>query len=257
MKQFYCLALLALLFSCKENKETSHEDFKANLPKDSINLKVKEITPIDTFVSDLRPTEKLKLGQIYTDEVAYVDFDDNGDYPLFTVEKEAKLISLYANLEEPNDFKRGDILEIKWRMDSVYIAGEGEKLDFGEWLVTAKKVKDGNVSLLRKNYKKPIKYYSEKEEAYTDGFKEYVATQVEYYLANSKKEVVEMAIKNPETNFTYSIEEKDKEGHSYYKIGISTDFEHSSTVLQWLYLDSESRNLYEYDVQNDKLIELK
>ncbi|MBF4515881.1 hypothetical protein IRZ71_05990 [Flavobacterium sp. ANB] len=258
MKQFYCLALFVLLLSCKENKETTAENLDKTVQKDSTNVKAAtNIASNENLVSDLRPDEKLKTLEIYADQVEFVNFDGNGDYALFTVQKNKKLVSFYTNLEDAGIFKRGDILDVKWKMDTIYEAGEGEKQDFGEWLITAKKVKDGPVSLFRKKYKNPIKYYSDKENTYTADFQDYLSTEVEYYLANSKNEAVKAAIKNPETNFTYAIEEKDKGGKSYFVLAISTDVQHNSSILESLYLDNETRNLYEYDLPNDKLIKFE
>ncbi|TPG45359.1 hypothetical protein [Flavobacterium pectinovorum] len=252
MKQFYCLAFLVLLFSCKENKEATTENLNTT-QKDTINIKETKVVSNNTQTSVLRPNEKLKIQQVYSDLVEFVNFDGNGDYALFTVQKNKELISLYTNLENAKTFKRGDLLDVKWKMDTIYIAGEGEKQDFGEWLVDAKKVKDGNVTLFLKKYKKPIKYYSEKED-YTADYKDFLYTQVEYYLANSKNELVKAALKSPDADLSYSIEEKDREGRSYIVLGISNDFEHHTNILQWLYLDNENNTLYEYDLPNDKLI---
>jgi hypothetical protein len=140
MKQFYCLALLVLLFSCKENKEANPENLN-KVQKDTTSVKETEAGPDRIETSDLRPNEKLKLQQVYTDLVEYIDFDANGDFTLLTVQKDKRLVSFYNNLESAGIFKRGDLLEVKWKIDTIYIAGEGEKEDFGEWLVDAKKVK--------------------------------------------------------------------------------------------------------------------
>jgi hypothetical protein len=110
--------------------------------------------------------------------------------------------------------------------------------------------------LFLKKYKKPIKYYTDKED-YTTDYKDYLYTQVEYYVANSKNELVKGAIKDPNADLSYSIEEKEKDGRSYTVLGISNDFEHHTNIIQWLYLDNENRNLYEYDLPNDKLVEFK
>jgi hypothetical protein len=255
MKQLYCLALLAVLFSCKENKETTSENLNNDIPKDTI--KIKEVTDKSSglnLVSVLRPDEKLKLEEVYNDTVEFVNFDGNGDYALFTVQKNKKLISFYTDLADAKEFKRGDILEAAWKMDTIYEAGEGEKQEFAEWLVNAKKLKDGNVSLFRKKHPKPIKYFTDKED-YTADFKDYLYEQVEFYLANSKNELVKTAIQNPNTDLSYSIEEKDREGHSYIVLGISNDFEHHTNIIQWLYMESINRKLYEYDLPNDKLIQ--
>ncbi|MBF4491139.1 hypothetical protein IR010_01190 [Flavobacterium sp. MR2016-29] len=255
MKQIYCLALFALLFSCKENKETNSENLNKSAQKDTLSVKeINTTASKENFESDLRPSEKLKLGQPYSDTVEFVEFDNNGDFPLFSVQKNKKLVGLVSNSEDAPKFKRGDVLELKWKMDTLYVAGESEELNFSEWMISAKKVKDGNVSLFLKKYKKPIKYSSAKED-YTDGFKDYLYTQVEYYLANSKQELVKTAIKNPDADLSYSIEEKDKEGHIFYVLGISNDFEHHTNIIQWIYIDSNNNQLYEYDLPNDKLVE--
>ncbi|TDO71157.1 hypothetical protein EV143_10912 [Flavobacterium chryseum] len=253
MKPFYCLALFVLLLSCKENKEITAENLGKTVQKDSIKVTETNIVSNENLVSDLRPNEKLKTEERYSDQVEFINFDGNGDYALFTVQKNKKLVSFYTNLEDARPFKRGDVLDVEWKMDTIYEAGEGEKQGFGEWLITVKKVKDGPVSLFRKKYKNPIKYTSEKDELTAD-FKDYLYEQVEYYLANSKNELVKLAIKSPNADLSYSIEEKEKDGRSYYVLGISNDFEHHTNIIQWLYLDNETRNLYEYDLANDKLV---
>ena len=255
MKQLYCIALLAMLFSCKDNKEATAESLKENVTKDTLALKEAgdNVSNLN-LTSNVRPGEKLKLEEVYDDTVEFINFDGNGDYALFTVQKNKKLISFYTDLADAKTFKRGDLLDVAWKMDTIYEAGEGEKLEFAEWLVNAKKVKDGNVSLFRKKHLKPIKYYSEKED-FTADFKDYLYEQVEFYLANSNNELVKSAIKDPKADLSYSIEEKDRDGRSYILLGISNDFEHHTNIIQWLYLDNENRKLYEYDLPNDKLVQ--
>ena len=255
MKQLYCVALLAVLFSCKDNKETTAENLNNNIQKDTTVVKnVTDNSSDLNLKSNLRTGEKLQLEQVYEDTVRFVNFDGNGDYALFTVQKDKKLISFYTDLANAKAFKRGDLLDVSWKMDTIYEAGEGEKLEFAEWLVNAKKIKDGNVSLFRKKHSKPIKYYSEKED-FTADFKDYLYEQVEFYLANSNNELVKSAIKDPKADLSYSIEEKDRDGRSYILLGISNDFEHHTNIIQWLYLDNENRKLYEYDLPNDKLVQ--
>ena len=255
MKQLYCIALLAMLFSCKDKKEATAESLKENVTKDTlaVNEAGDNVSNLN-LTSNVRPGEKLKLEEVYDDTVEFINFDGNGDYALFTVQKNKKLISFYTDLADAKTFKRGDLLDVAWKMDTIYEAGEGEKLEFAEWLVNAKKVKDGNVSLFRKKHSKPIKYYSEKEDFTTD-FKDYLYEQVEFYLANSNNELVKSAIKDPKADLSYSIEEKDRDGRSYILLGISNDFEHHTNIIQWLYLDNENRKLYEYDLPNDKLVQ--
>lgn len=252
----YPLVLVALLlFSCKDEKKTTSETaLKTNINKE----KQAEMTSQqESFFSAIRPGEKLDKRKEYADEVEYTDYDDNGDYNLFTIKKDKQTVALHTNFEGADKFYRGDILEITWKIDSTYSAGDGEKLDFTPWLIKARKVKDGSVSQFKKKYKKPIKYYWAEEEEYSASFKDYLYTLVEYYLANSKKELVKANLQNPDTNLVYSIESGDKNGQSYTILGISNEFENHTSIIQWLYLDTETRKLYEYDLPNDQLIEFK
>ncbi|MEO6177186.1 MAG: hypothetical protein ABIP27_18680 [Flavobacterium circumlabens] len=253
--RYFLLASLLLLFSCT--------DKKVSVPKESndssgIPSKEIDVTPEEVNVfSAMRPDERLNKGEQYTDEVEYVDYDANGDYALFTIKKGNEVVALQTNFEGSDQFSRGDILKITWKMDSTYIAGEGEKLDFTEWLINAEKVKDGSVSLFRKKYNKPLKYSWAEKEEYSKDFKDYLYTLVEYYLANSKKELVKAHLQNTDTEFVFSIEDRQKDGRAYTVLGIANELENHTSMIQWLYLDSETRKLYEYDLPNDKLIEFK
>lgn len=251
--KYFLLISVVLLFSCT--------DKKVSVPKKSndttgVTSKNIDVIPEEVNVfSAIRPDERLNKGEQYADEAEYVDYDANGDYALFTVKKGKEVVALQTNFEGSDQFNRGDVLKITWKMDSTFIAGEGEKLDFTEWLINAEKVKDGNVSLFKKKYPKPIKYTWAEVEEYTKDFKDYLYTQVEYYLANSKKDLVKAHLKNPDTELVYSIEDRQKDGRSYTVLGIANEFEHHISIIQWLYLDSENRKLYEYDLANDKLVE--
>jgi len=101
-----------------------------------------EITPIPSeFKSLLKPNETLKLGVVYTDTVRYVNFDDNGDYLLFFVEKSQDTIGLIHN-KHRSEFIQGETLEIQWRIDSMRPAGDPEFLEFKEFLISAKNSKN-------------------------------------------------------------------------------------------------------------------
>ncbi|WP_166925132.1 hypothetical protein [Flavobacterium poyangense] len=252
----YTLVLVALLlFSCKNEKTTPSETaLKTNTNKEK---QVATPSQQENFSSAIRPGEQLNKGKEYSDEVEYVEYDDNGDYNLFTIKKGKETVALHTNFEGADKFLRGDILEITWKIDSTYSAGDGEKLDFTAWLIKSKKIKDGSVSLFKKKHKKPIKYYWAEEQEYSTSFKDYLYTLVEYYLANSKKELVKVNLQNPDANLVYSIESGDKDGRSYTILGISNEFENHTSIIQWLYLDTETRKLYEYDLPNDQLIEFK
>ncbi|HIP32961.1 MAG TPA: hypothetical protein EYG86_09380 [Crocinitomicaceae bacterium] len=104
-----------------------------------------EINPIKTiFSSDLRPEQAVELGRIYTDTIEFSSYNDDYDYFLLFGEKNGKVVSLIYNWEHYDSssyhFNPGDFLKITWKMDSIYIAGEGETLDFSEKAISAVKI---------------------------------------------------------------------------------------------------------------------
>ena len=88
--------------------------------------------------SDLRRDQVLEIGKIYKDTVVFLENITDYDYFFFLVSKEkdtARII--YYDDEIP--FRKGDIIALQWKMDSIDIAGEGI-LSFEEWYVSGKKI---------------------------------------------------------------------------------------------------------------------
>ncbi|WP_114792560.1 hypothetical protein U0035_02265 [Niabella yanshanensis] len=256
IKQWILPFGMLIFYSCKN---VQHKDAnKKSVDSSSvISLPVEDAISEVLYKSELSPGSKVSVGKIFTDTVTFAERDDNGDYFLFYIRKENRLISLvYDDLVERKlDFLRGDTLVIQWKMDSIWIAGDGDRLDFKERLVSAKKIKDGKVAAFRKNYTKPIRYWYAQNTDYTDEFKDYLYLLVEYYIAYSKQPLVLLHLGMPEqTTFVYSIEERDEKGRHYVVLGLSNDQGTHSNIIQWLYLDSETHRLYEYDLVNDRLI---
>ena len=89
--------------------------------------------------SKLRGDEVLEIGKIYKDTVVFLENITDYDYFFFLVSKEkdtARII--YYDEEIP--FRKGDTIALQWKMDTVYIAGEGDILSFEEWYVSGKKI---------------------------------------------------------------------------------------------------------------------
>lgn len=255
MKQWLLPFWVLIFCSCKDvrHKDTN----KPSVDSSSVApLQIWDTIPEVLYKGELSPGNKVPIGKVFTDTVTFAERDDNGDYFLFYVRKKNRLVSLvYDDLAEQKlDFLRGDTLAIQWKMDSIWIAGDGDRLDFKERLVGVKKLKDGKVTTFRKNYTKPIKYWYEKDASYTDEFKSYLYLLVEYYIAYSQRPLVLMHLDMPETEFVYSIEERDEKGRHYIVLGLSNDQGTHSNIIQWLYVDSETHALYEYDLANDQLI---
>jgi hypothetical protein len=80
---------------------------------------------------------------------------------------------------------------------------------------------------------------------------------VEYYIANSKQELIIAHIEDASTEFMYSIEERERDDIQYTVIGISNHFESNKNTFQWLFFEIDKGIVYEYDLINDELIEFE
>lgn len=68
--------------------------------------------------------------------------------------------------------------------------------------------------------------------------------------------MIKYAVANNET-LEFSIEEQTKNDRTYIVLGIGKTQEHKFTVMQWIYIDQETKKIYEYDLPNDKLVEVE
>lgn len=208
-----------------------------------------------TFISSIRPSEKLQLGKIYTDIFEYVDYDDQGDDLALVVKKDTSVFPLIANelFGELNGWARGDLYQIEWKIDTMRPAGDSEALWIEYFAEKTTKIKDGNVSLFRKKHTEPLKFTYSKEGGYTSYALDWIYRTIEYYLANSKQKLVIELLNDPNAEISYSIEEDSEERG--IRIGISNTFENHTNTIQWIYMIGAK--IYEYDLPNDKLIEFK
>lgn len=89
--------------------------------------------------SKLRRDQVLEIGKIYKDTVVFLENITDYDYFFFLVSKEKDTVGIiYYDEEIP--FRKGDTIALQWKMDTVYIAGEGDILSFEEWYVSGKKI---------------------------------------------------------------------------------------------------------------------
>ncbi|TJY67050.1 hypothetical protein FAZ19_09155 [Sphingobacterium alkalisoli] len=265
MKILLLLSLLSMMLSCI--RQGNSGQIKDRLADSSVSSHVSpllsQVVKSDTADvkpnrPDMDPNLQVSLEKIITDTVEFVDFNDDGDYFLCSVKKGRRKFSLVYDLisDRKMDFLRGDTLEIKWKRDSIRLAGDEESLDFANWLTEVRKLKDGKTAMFRRSYSKPLKYWYATDTKYTDSYQDYLYHLMEYYIANSKLELVNLySERQQNTEFGYSIEEQERNGRYYTVLGLSNDMGEHFTVIQWLYIDTENRTLYEYDLANDKLIE--
>jgi hypothetical protein len=137
MKNIFALLILTFaIYACNNNtqKETSDIHSNSEYPHQTSAV-------FSEFQNLLRPNEKLGLGKIYTDTIEFIEFDDNGDYPLMFVSNGKDTASLVYDWTVEYDFVKGEKIEIQWKIDSIHYAGDQEYLDYKEFLVSAKKLK--------------------------------------------------------------------------------------------------------------------
>jgi len=185
--------------------------------------------------------------------VEFIGYNDDGDYELFNARKGNEDYSFVNSGDDKRTFLRGDLVELLWQKDTIYMAGDGDSPQEAKHILSAKKVKDGKVSEFRKGYQKELKYYTVEADKYSKSYLDKIYLIVEYYVANSQNELLKLQIKN-RNDLSYSIEAQTRADKEYTMIGIATAFEHKTNVVQWLYFDSDKDLLYEYDLPNDQLI---
>lgn len=250
------LLIVLLLTAChndsRKNKHISNNEKPAKVKPFSNNT-VSNETNSETST----PTQQTVSQKKQTDTVLFKKFNDDGDYFLFIVTKGKQEMALIYNDDMPNrnDFVRGDKVLIEWELDSIRNAGDDEVLDFVKRLRKARKLKDGKVSLFRKEYSKAIRYVSNKTvDNYSDSFINDVHSIVEYVVANSKAETLQEVLNSHQSTLFYSITEVEKANRMYYVFHISSKMDGQFKVIQQIYQDVERGTLYEYDAVTDSLI---
>ncbi|MFL9833356.1 hypothetical protein [Chryseobacterium terrae] len=234
MKKIFAFSLLIYCISCSQNPE-KHKEKKADRKK------------------EIRQTT-VEKDSLQRDTIEFVSYNDDFDYSQLDGRKGKDEISYINDQNNDRSFLRGDLIAIEYKNDSIYIAGDGETPQNAEWIVTAKKIKDGKVSKFRKEYNQPIKFIYSKEDEISESFLDHLYKIAEYYIANSKKDLVKLSVKNKEP-LGYSVEKQKRNDKEYYALGIYTESEHKINTFQWLYIDPETDKIYEYDLPNDKLVE--
>lgn len=92
---------------------------------------------------------------------------------------------------------------------------------------------------------------------YSENYLKRLEKVAEYYIANSKQSLVNFHKAKPESVLGYSFEENDWEGVNYTQIGIFNRSGSNMSTLQWLFYEPKSQKLYEFDLNQKKLIEFK
>ncbi len=181
----------------------------------------------------------------------FVAYEDDGDYSQFIALKGDSVLNFVNSDVKGRNLNRGDLIQVSWKEGTITMAGDGDAEVPADLLIAADKIRDGSVSLFRKSYAKDIHFTFSPEHNYSDGYKDKIYLIVEYYLATTQNKLLKHMIRE-RAEISYSIEEQMRGGRAYIMIGISAG-QNLSSPVQWLYIDNENYQLYEYDLANDEL----
>ena len=192
------------------------------------------------------------------EKVIFLELQEGGDIePIFVKNGDQRLTFVYQSdsLVELN-LLRGDSILINWEERDLELAGDTGTVR-EEVVTKILKIKDSKILDFRSKYGKDLVFQYPMDSNYTETFKDYLYNWVEYYLTVSKTLPVEDLIIDKSNTIFYSIEDAEKNERSYTLIGIGVKSSpENSSILQWLYLDNESHQMYEYDLGKDELIEI-
>ncbi|SKB91746.1 hypothetical protein SAMN05660841_03077 [Sphingobacterium nematocida] len=257
MKTSVIFFLIVILITACHNESSKNKNILVDEKPSNVQVLSDTTASNKAINKTSHSTQEISLQKKQTDTVLFKAFNDEGDYFLFIVNQGKKEMALIYNDDIPNrnDFVRGDKIIIEWGLDSIRNAGDDEVLDFVKRLRKAKKIKDGKLSLFRKEYRKTIMYVSNNAvDNYSEHFINQVYNIVEYVVANSRAETLQQVLQTPKVTLFYSITEIEKANRMYYVFHISSKMDEQFENIQQIYQDVESATLYEYDPVTDALI---
>lgn len=183
----------------------------------------------------------------------FIAYNDDGDDFQLIARKGDSTYYFVNNDDADRSLNRGDQIAITWKKGTITMAGDDDAAISANLLVSAKKLADGTVSVFRKQYGKQVKYTWAADENYSKSYLDKIYLQVEYYLSTTENTLLHTAIENRD-EVTYSVESKERDGRKYVMIGIGVSNAGATNIVQWLYIDKESDQLYAYDLPNDNLV---
>lgn len=203
--------------------------------------------PVHAETETVQKQEKTKSGRF-----TFISYNDDGDYSLLNARQQGQEVQFVNNLSEERNLLRGDVIEIRWKQDTLTVAGDAEPGFPADVLLSLTKIKDGKVSQFRRLYKEPLSYHWSPEYDYSQSYLDKLYLMVEYYIANSRNTLLKSLISG-KSPISYSVEQQQREGTEYTVLGIAGSEEHHKVTVQWLFYDREKEILYEYDLANDRL----
>ena len=96
--------------------------------------------------------------------------------------------------------------------------------------------------------------YHWSDDSYSQAYLDSLYILAKFYIAYSENELIKAAVKQNE-QLEYSIEKQTYKGKKYDVLGIGHTSENRFTLMQWIYIDTDIRKIYEYDLPNHQLLE--
>ena len=199
---------------------------------------------------------------IQKDTFEFINYNDDYDYYFLNLKKDGGFYQFINDNIEDRSLLKGDLVEVTYKDQVIYIAGDGDTKALAEWAITVKKKKNGKLANFKTSYTHKITYYTIGESTYTDEYLEKLYEHVEYYIANSKNTLLN-GLLNENKKLECSLENRTHNNKEYIVFGIGNSFEHKTNTVQWLFYDKEDPGefylydvFYEYDIITDTLIKL-
>lgn len=126
-----CLSFMA----CKSGNSSKSEMTTVSDSIENIVAKAEEPTPT---TKEIQPNLVSKANKIFIDTVKFISA--SYDYDYWFMDTLLKNDTTMFILDEVYDFKIGDKLEVKWKLDSIPIAGDGESMHAAKQAITVKKL---------------------------------------------------------------------------------------------------------------------
>lgn len=113
--------------------------------------------PIAPLLSELRPGAELTTGTTYRDTVVYLGYDCRGDYASIDVERDGRIVNLLTE-SDGWEIRRGDQVLLEWKMDSMWVAGDGDAAYVMEWAKELRLIEKGPLARWERDFTRPIEW---------------------------------------------------------------------------------------------------
>ncbi|MGV6943792.1 hypothetical protein [Sphingobacterium kyonggiense] len=197
------------------------------------------------------------LAQENNNKAVFQEYLRLGEFNHFTVREGDSIINyLYGDKFEFGEMPlRGDTLVLFWHLDSICHA-DGN-LHQAKRLKKFTMVKEGrsHAFLKQENGKVSMAYRGKFRDPDYLGF---LRNWVIFYIAYSNQDLIKQNVKDMNITWIFHIDDVKKKNINYTRLQLVVqEIQGNARTVQWLYVNPENRQLYEYDVAKNKLLLFK